>query len=446
MTIKKRIVIWYTLWMAVLVAIAFVIMLSAGGAMLRYEAISELEEAVHDAAEDVRVRNGNIMVDDDFDFIDDGIYISVWAMDELAMGRYPAELPSEAFADGSVREIAGLDGSWLILDFSLRDGCFIRGAVRSYDVSVFSASIESFMLIVLPLMVILAALGGYFIVKRSLKPVQNVIVTAGQIAGSEDLSKRIALGEGSDEIHQMASAFDSMLERIEEAFVKEKQFTSDASHELRTPISVIIAEADYAANHIGEEEKVGEALSVISRQAGKMSRLVSELLSLARSDKGTLTPHFESFDLSELCELVIQTMEEKAERKNIKLYLKKESDVILQADQGMITRVLINLLSNAITYGKDDGMVIIRIRKRDDLAEFSVEDNGIGMSSSSLARIWDRFYQADPARGDEEAGAGLGLPIAKELVKLHGGDIEVISREGEGSTFTVTLPICNQGE
>ena len=441
MTIKQRIVIWYTIWMAVLVVIAFVVLLSAGGAMIRHETISELEEAVYDASEDIWTRDGRIIVDDDIDYIDDGIYLSIWQGNTLVRGRYPSEMPEEIFSGDSIREVDWLEGTWFILDFSIDEDYFIRGTVRAYDAALFSSSIGAFMLIALPLMVILAALGGYYIVRRSLKPAETIVATAEQIAGSDNLSKRIALGDGDDEIHQMASAFDRMLDRIENAFVKEQQFTSDASHELRTPISVILAEADYASSHTAEEEKVSEALCVISRQAGKMSRLVSELLSLARSDKGTLTPEFEDFNLSELGEMVLQTFEEKAAGKDIKLYLKAEPGVIVQADQGMITRIMINLIANAVNYGRDGGMVVLRISCNGENAEFAVEDNGIGISASDIGRIWDRFYQVDSSRTGDEAGAGLGLPIAKELVALHKGRIKVDSIEGEGSVFTVEIPL-----
>ena len=440
MTIKKRIVIWYTIWMTLLVVITFAVFFSLSGVMVERRAIRTLEEAVHDAADDIRVRDGRIRYDD-IDFFDDGVYLSIWDETGLVGGRFPDDAPSSGVGEGRLQNLEGEYGSWYFLDIPIGEGFYLRGAERAYDIGSVFSSMQFVILILLPLLVILAALGGYLIVKRSFSPADKVIETAGDIANSDDLSKRIGLGNGNDEIHQMASAFDNMLERIENAFEKEKQFTSDASHELRTPISVILAQADYAAGHVAEQDKMEEALGVISRQAEKMSRLVSELLALARSDKGTLQVKRERFSLSELGDVVVSSMEDRAEKKGISLTLKTSSDIMVNADQEMIARVMINLLSNAIAYGKEGGFVLVRIGMKDEDAMISVEDNGIGIASEHIGRIWDRFYQVNPARTvDSSSGAGLGLPIVKEIIAAHGGKVSAESTLGQGSLFTVVFP------
>ena len=446
MTIKKRIVIWYTIWMAFLVIITLLVLFSGGGAIARREAIENLEEAVNDAAEDIRVRDGRIRMDD-VSFYDDGVYISIWDNGSFFEGRFPDDAPEAEFRSGVLQSPVGESGTWYYLDLEIADGIFIRGVYRSYDMGLFVSSMQILAFILLPLVVILAAFGGYIIVRRSLKPAEKVITTAGEIAGSDDLSKRIALGEGKDEIHQMAFAFDLMLDRIEEAFEKEKQFTSDASHELRTPISVILAETDYASGHTDDQEKMVEALDVISRQAEKMSLLVSELLTLARADKATLKLHLEEFDLAELGEMVVSTLEDRAAVRNIPIFLKCQGSVMVVADQGMITRVLINLLSNAIQYGREGGFAILRISSEGSIARIAVEDNGIGISAENIDKIWNRFYQVDSSRtSDSSPGAGLGLSIVKEIVECHHGDVSVESIEGQGSTFTVTIPLKPETE
>ena len=185
-----------------------------------------------------------------------------------------------------------------------------------------------------------------------------------------------------------------------------------------------------------------EALSIISRQAEKMSGLVSELLTLARSDKGTLQLHPETFDLGELGEMVLSTMEEKASERHIMLSAKTVPDVMIEADQGMIARVMINLISNAITYGRENGWAILRINARNDEAVIEVEDDGIGISREHIDKIWDRFFQSDSSRNSSaSSGAGLGLSIVKEIVLAHGGSVGVESILGKGSVFTVKLPV-----
>ena len=446
MTIKKRIVIWYTLWMALLVIAAAVVFVSASGVMMQREVIKNLEEVVHDAAEDIRIRNGRLFWDD-VDFFDDGVYISIWKDGEIISGRFPEEAPFAAISIDSIQNISDENGSWYFLDIPLGENYFIRGAERAYDMGLILSSMHLMVIILLPLILILAAFGGYVIVRRSFAPADKVIATAGDIADSDDLSKRIALGPGNDEIHQMAFAFDLMLDRIEEAFEKEKQFTSDASHELRTPISVILAETDYASGHTDDQEKMVEALDVISRQAEKMSLLVSELLTLARADKATLKLHLEEFDLAELGEMVVSTLEDRAAVRNISIFLKCQGSVMVIADQGMITRVLINLLSNAIQYGREGGFAILRISSEGSIARIAVEDNGIGISAENIDKIWNRFYQVDSSRtSDSSPGAGLGLSIVKEIVECHHGDVYVESIEGQGSTFTVAIPLKPETE
>lgn len=442
MTIKKRIVIWYTVWMAFIAVMMMAVIISASGVILQREIIADLEDNVHDLAGDMFVRNGSVLFDDDdIDFFDDGVYLSVWSNGELKAGRFPEEAPFDDFRDGYIRNLQGENGSWYCFDILAGENAYIRGVSRSYDMRTLFSSMQLLLFLLLPCVVILAALGGYIIVRRSFRPADKVIATAGDIAGSEDLSKRIGLGEGTDEIHQMAFAFDKMMDRIEYAFEKEKQFTSDASHELRTPISVILAEADYASGHTEDGEKMKDALDVISRQAGKMSRLVSELLLLARSDKGTLQLHPEPFDLGELGEIVLSTMEDKAREREITLSLKAMNGLVVEADQGIITRVIINLVSNAISYGREGGWVILRITSVDNNAVIEVEDNGIGISQEHLDRIWDRFYQVDAARSPDSSGAGLGLAIVRESVEAHGGNVSVESMEGQGSIFRVSIPI-----
>ena len=442
MTIKKRIVIWYTVWMALLVGIAAAVLFSASGALLRRELIEELEEAIYDAAEDIMVMGDEVRFDDDLDFFDDGIYISIWNGDRMIAGRFPEEAPVSQAADGMLQEASNEDGGWYIMDAALSGPFYVRGASRSYDMNLIASSMQMLLVILLPAIVVLAAAGGYFIVRRSFRPADRVIATAGDIAGSDDLSKRIGLGPGEDEIHQMAAAFDSMMDRIEGAFEREKQFTSDASHELRTPIAVIRAEAEYASSHTDDPAVTGESLAVISAQAGRMSKLVSELLAMARAEKGTLRPDPELFDLSELGEMVIDSLWDKAEERHITLNMKAPEHLELMADHGMMTRILINLVSNAIAYGRDGGWVLLRLSCSDGAALIEVEDNGIGIASEHIGRIWERFYQVDAARTHEaSSGSGLGLSIVRTLAEAQGGTAEAESVEGQGSTFRVRIPL-----
>lgn len=440
MTIKRRIVIWYTIWMALLVAAASLLLILGSGVLLRHEAAAELEERVYDALGSVRYSDGNLRLRDDLEFFDDGFYISIWDNSgNLLAGRVPDPISSIPFSLGTLQESSGTNGSWYIFDETpFGSGEFIvRGASRSYNIGAFFGSMRLYALLILPVLVVFAAIGGYMIVRRAFRPVESVISTAGRIVDADDLSMRIDPGKGSGEIVEMASAFNAMLDRLESSFEKEKQFVSDASHELRTPISVIMAESEYALDHQDDSRRMASSLRSIHEQSGKMSRLVSELMTIARQDNGTVKPEKCEIDLLELAESTLLTLEPRAKEKNISFEIKGEEVKVL-ADLDMLTRVIINLVSNAISYGRDGGHIEVEISERGEDAVISVKDDGIGIEKENLQRIWDRFYQEDPSRNS--SGSGLGLSIVSGIAKIHGGRTEVESEKGKGSTFRFIIP------
>ena len=442
LSVRHRIVIWYTLWMVILIVLVFIAVFSGSSYLVERRTKAVVVRAVNEAVDGIEYSDGWLDFDD-VDFRRNGVYITLYDNDGFRIAGFaPEEVPYTAFSDGILRTIASGGSSWYIYDsllsFSGTDSIWVRGIIGSYDMRAVMTSMQGALLIVLPLLVLMAALGGYIIVKRSFRPIDRIIKTAEEIAGGNDLKKRIGLQDGNSELYRAASAFDRMMDRIERTFEKEKQFTSDASHELRTPISVILAASGYAMSHT-DDSSMKETLSVISDQAGRMSSLVSELLYIARADKGTLHLEKEDVDVSELAEIVAETMEEKAMARNISLHIDGGEEAVVSADRDMLMRVLINLISNAISYGRDGGNVWVSVSRRDGNAVIAVRDDGIGIAPEHLGRIWDRFYQEDPSRSGT-GGSGLGLSIVKEIVSLHGGKVSADSIKGEGSTFTIMLP------
>ena len=255
------------------------------------------------------------------------------------------------------------------------------------------------------------------------------------VSESSDLSRRIEIGEGGDEIHALAKTFDEMLEKIEKSFNKEKQFTSDASHELRTPISVILSECEYGIECVEDVEELKETLSSVKLQATKMSKLVSELLMISRMDSNRLKLNFEDTDISELLNFVCEEQEE-IQIKDIKLIQNIEQNIFANVDRLLLTRLFVNLISNAYQYSNDGSNIIVTLKEIDNKIEFSVKDEGIGISEENIPKIWDRFYQVDSSRTEERNGSsGLGLPMVKWISDCHNGKLEVISEIDKGSTF-----------
>lgn len=264
----------------------------------------------------------------------------------------------------------------------------------------------------------------YLLAKRAIRPIADITRTAEAISAG-DLSKRIAEPSARDEVQELAITFNTMLDRLQESFQRERQFTSDASHELRTPVAVISACA---------EELAEEPLS----EDGRMNKIISQLLVLTRGYEGRYHLDKERLPLREAVGSVLEELAEPAAAQGISLFNQVPAEIEVWADQSLLTQLLINLVGNAVKYGKQGGWVIIRASQEREDCVLTVSDNGIGMSPEELEHIFERFYRADKAR--DRSGSGLGLSIAQWIVHLHGGEITAQSQLGKGSQFTVALP------
>ena len=291
--------------------------------------------------------------------------------------------------------------------------------------------------------VILAGVGGYFIILKAFVPVNKIRETAKEISESSDLSQRINIGPGGDEIHILANTFDDMLNKLEYSFNKEKQFTSDASHELRTPISVIMSECEYGLECVNDMGEMKDTLNSIHTQANKMSKLVSELLMISRMDNNRLKTNFETTDLSELLTFICEEQIE-IQTKDIKLKYKIEQGILANVDTLLMTRLFINLISNAYQYSPENTTITVSLKTEGENVVFSVKDEGIGISEEHLSKIWDRFYQVDSSRtGDRNGSSGLGLSMVKWIADRHNGELTVNSEVGKGSEFIFKIKGCN---
>ena len=291
----------------------------------------------------------------------------------------------------------------------------------------------------LAVIVFLAALGSCVIIGRSLRPLRRITESAREITDGSDLSRRIQLSPGRDEVHELADTFNDMMGRLERSFDAERQFTSDASHELRTPVTVILAECEMAEKMPEDTEAVQESVTEIHKQARKMSELIGKLLAYTRLEQGTRRIDREELDLSGLVEDVCEEQRTVAAR-NIRIECETSPDVLVNGDVALLISLVQNLVTNAVKYGKDGGHVWVKVYSEGSKACVSVRDDGIGIGEEDLACIWNRFYQADRSRSDESRGIGLGLSLAQQIARLHGGRITASSRPGEGSEFIFSMP------
>ncbi len=492
MSIKTKVVLWYALLMLAIMIAVLGFIFYAGSNISKESGRASLEAIVNDAVEDIieenpesdkklhehkkeKERQNDKAADgaetvatpypsaaypavsemktidfDDVETYDDGVYVSIYdANGQLVYGVLPIALNMEnipGFANGKLQEFSSNGEKWASYDRAVEldgfGGLTVRGIASASQITDSIKTLLTVAVAAIPFLIALSVIGGYIITKRAFGPIKKISDTAEKIANDNDLSRRINLGKGSDEIHSLAHTFDSMFDRLQEAFENEKQFTSDASHELRTPVSVIISQCEYSIENAQNLEEAKEGLEVVLKKAEKMSALINQLLMLARTDKGHQKINKEPVDIAEIITVVAEEKISAAAKKDISVNIKADSSIIIDADETLMMRVFINLIDNAIVYGKEGGKIDIGITENDQgMVIGYVADDGIGISKEDLPHIFERFYRVDKSRSNSsESSSGLGLAMVKWIVNAHGGEIRVQSELGKGSTFVFILP------
>ena len=290
----------------------------------------------------------------------------------------------------------------------------------------------------IPLTLLIAGAGGVFLARRALKPVDQIAQTALEIEGS-DLSRRIPV-RTQDELGRLASTLNQMIERLEKAFKRQQEFTGDASHELRTPLAVIEAESTLALEKERSADEYRRSLQTVVQETEHMSGIIDQLLALARADTTNERVAFEEVDLVELLVEVGSNASVLCREKGLKFEMGKMEDVVVRGERSKLKEMFLNLVDNAVRYTPEGRNISISLRRDNRMAVVDVSDTGIGIPPDDLPHIFERFYRVDKARSRAEGGSGLGLAICKNIAQAHGGKVEVESRVGEGSTFSVWLP------
>jgi heavy metal sensor kinase len=332
----------------------------------------------------------------------------------------------------------------------LREPISIAG--KTYDIEVatytedFDRATDRFQKVlysIAPAFLLLAALGGYWISRRALAPVEKIIGDARRI-GVTSLSERLTVSHTGDELERLADTLNEMLARLEASFQRVIQFTADASHELRTPISVMRTNAEITLRKPRTESEYREALSQILGETENLSRLVEQLLDLARADSGAAALAMTRTNLSEALQKASRHAQVLAEQKELKITAQlPEQPVWVQGDAAALERLFLIFLENAVKYTPSGGHVDVRLKSQDSIAITEIRDSGIGISANDIPHIFERFYQADPSRSRENGGRGLGLAIGRWIAQTHGGDISVESEVAKGSSFQIRLPLAH---
>ena len=318
---------------------------------------------------------------------------------------------------------------------------WVRGIVRADSEDGIWRTITIIAFMLLPLYVAVASFLGYRIAKKSMKPIKELRETANEIQSGQDLSKRIEIDDSDPDIKNLSDSFNNMIGRLDSSFSAQRHFTSDASHELRTPVSVILAECEYQLSEDLDEE-VRESIESINKQALSMKNLITQLLSFAKIEQGSHRFEMSEENLSEIVRSVAEDIA-KIGTKNIEIICQVQDDITMTMEVSLMARLAENLISNAVRYGKENGFVKVALARQGTDIVFSVEDNGIGIDEADIGKIWQRFYRVDKAHSREEGCSGLGLAMVKQIAELHGGRVSVESEVGKGSIFTVIFPDGN---
>ncbi|MCB0163655.1 MAG: HAMP domain-containing protein [Anaerolineae bacterium] len=287
-----------------------------------------------------------------------------------------------------------------------------------------------------PLLVAVAGLGGYFLAARALTPIDQITQTARQIS-AEDLSARLNLPPTDDEAGRLAATFDSMLDRLEGAFQRERRFTADASHELRTPLTAMMTIISSTLTRPRTPTEYERVLVDLSEETGRLRTLVEGLLQITHSDTPARPSVREPVDLSTILVDVTDSLRVLAEEKQLSLTTTVPADLSIAGDSDALIRLFVNLIANAINYTEQGQIDVTAGATANGFIKVTVADTGVGIAPEHLSHIFDRFYRVDAARSTN--GAGLGLAIAMSVARSHGGTIRVDSKIGQGTAFTVQL-------
>ncbi len=313
------------------------------------------------------------------------------------------------------------------------------------------------LIISVPSTLLLASLGGQFLAHKALKPVDNITQTARMIT-SKNLNQRINPPKVKDEISRLIETFNEMISRLDQSFRQMKQFSSDASHELKTPLTILKGEVEVMLRKERTSQEYQQTLKSNLEEINRMSQIVEDLLILSKADTGEIRLDKEDINLTEILNEVVAQMDRLAECKKLHLSASNHhQEIHIFGDALRLRELFINLIENGIKYTEEGGSIRIILQKefpppvrdqsdrvereKGEFVKIIVSDSGIGIAKEDQERIFDRFFRVDKARSREQGGSGLGLSICKWIVEAHQGEIEVESELGKGSSFIIRLPL-----
>lgn len=334
----------------------------------------------------------------------------------------------------STRVNSGEGSSHLKEYYFLYTGQSVRYVERSL------VRIRNLLLLLGPLVLFVSILSGWYMTRRFLQPVAAITHAAREIS-TQNLDRRLSQPKQNDELSQLATTFNGMIDRIQAGVSRIQQFTADASHELRTPLTVMRGEMEVALRRNRTAQEYKSVLESALQELDWMEKIVNELLLLSRAEAGQIELKKEACDLGILVQKVLSSQQTAAHNKGVELQFSlNENNYQCMADADKTRQMLLNIINNAIKYSNKGGTVQVCLQLTGQWLDIIVRDNGIGIPEKDLPHIFDRFYRVDKSRSREQHSSGLGLSISKWIAELHGGRIEIDSTLNRGTTVKISLP------
>jgi heavy metal sensor kinase len=313
-------------------------------------------------------------------------------------------------------------------------GTSLRKSYQSLDKLMIVLAIAA------PFMLIFSSLVGYLILTRAFKLVKSVVRTVRQIS-AEDLSLRVDSKGKADEIGELIDTFNRMIERLEQSVHRIKEFSSDVSHELKTPLTIMRGEMDVVMRRVRDREDYEKAFASVYEEVKKLETIIDDLLFLSQADLEQSRAVFNKTPLYEILINEVEKMKKLADRKNVRFIIKEIEALYINGDALLLERLIMNLIDNAVKYTPGGGEIAVSLKKDSDHALLKLQDNGIGIPGESLPYIFNRFYRVDKSRANRSRSSGLGLSIVRQVAILHGAEVNIESETGKGTRVTVRLPI-----
>lgn len=414
-------------------------------AAIDYEISKELNKSTKLNAQNLSIEDGELVISDGFLYESDEVRFVIINRDgDVLEGEYPKEVFDEIgeYSIENNRNHAIVCGGRKYYFRDARIGrdrnekIYLRGIIKKSDADSFYRGIEVVSYLSLLGVVAVILIFEIFLSKRISSELKSMCRTAESIGSNLDMSQRMECDNRFYEIAILAQANNRMMDRLEQTFQMQEQFTSDVAHELRTPVSVMLAQCEYARKNAKSQKEFDEIVDTIYRQSKKINEIITQLLNFSRLEQDRVRIQNETLDLTEIVQSVCEDQQVKSEGKVV-FHFHLE-DAVTIGDIGLISIVIQNLVSNAVKFSRPDSRIDVAAGERDGEVFVSVKDYGVGIEAEKLNHIFRRFYQCDKSRSAE--GFGLGLSLSEKIAEKHGGKIEVSSEPGKGSEFTLYLP------